>query len=78
MSNHPVDIPLFIDGEFVASRSAEYSEVVNPATQAVLARVPMATPDEVQVAAAQAAFSTWRKTPIGARAPLFTLSAVDS
>jgi len=73
MSAHLVDIPLFIDGQFVASRSTQWTEVVNPATQEVLARVPMSTPDEVQaaVAAAQAAFATWRKTPIGARARIF-------
>ncbi|MBB3293899.1 malonate-semialdehyde dehydrogenase (acetylating)/methylmalonate-semialdehyde dehydrogenase [Mitsuaria sp. BK045] len=66
-------IPLLINGEFVQSRSAEWRDVINPATQQRLARVPMATPDEVQaaVAAAREAFKTWRKTPIGARARIF-------
>ena len=43
------------------------------ATQQVLARVPLATAEEVDaaVASARAAFVTWRKTPIGARARIF-------
>ena len=66
-------IPLLINGEFVASRTTQWRDVVNPATQEVLARVPLATPEEVNaaVAAAKAAFVTWRKSPIGARARIF-------
>ncbi|WP_295517585.1 CoA-acylating methylmalonate-semialdehyde dehydrogenase [uncultured Pseudomonas sp.] len=67
------DVPLLIDGQFVTSTSRESREVINPATQEVLARVPFATAEEVQraVASAKAAFATWRKTPIGARARIF-------
>ena len=67
------DVPLLIDGQFVSSTSRESREVINPATQKVLARVPFATAEEVQraVASAKAAFATWRKTPIGARARIF-------
>jgi malonate-semialdehyde dehydrogenase (acetylating)/methylmalonate-semialdehyde dehydrogenase len=66
-------IPLLINGEFVESRTTQWRDVVNPATQQVLARVPMATQDEVAaaIASAQAAFKTWKKTPIGARARIF-------
>jgi malonate-semialdehyde dehydrogenase (acetylating)/methylmalonate-semialdehyde dehydrogenase len=66
-------VKLLIDGAFVESRSSEWRDVVNPATQAVLARVPFATVDEVNaaVAAASQAFRTWRKTPIGVRARIF-------
>ena len=66
-------IKLLIDGEWVASRTSQWREVINPATQEVLARVPFATPEELNaaVAAAQKAFTTWRKTPIGARARIF-------
>jgi malonate-semialdehyde dehydrogenase (acetylating)/methylmalonate-semialdehyde dehydrogenase len=66
-------VKLLIDGEFVESRSTQWRDVVNPATQAVLARVPMATAEEVDAAVASAAraFKTWRKTPIGARARIF-------
>ena len=67
------NIPLLIGGKLVASRSEEWRDIVNPATQQLLARVPMATADEVDaaVASARAAFATWRKTPIGARARIF-------
>ena len=79
MSANPVFIPqiptvkLLIGGRFVESRSTEWRDIVNPATQEVLARVPFATDEEIgqAVAAAQQAFTTWRKTPIGARARIF-------
>ena len=66
-------VKLLIDGEFVESTTTQWRDVVNPATQAVLARVPFATPAEVDaaVAAAKTAFRTWRKTPIGTRARIF-------
>ncbi|WP_155632107.1 aldehyde dehydrogenase family protein, partial [Burkholderia vietnamiensis] len=60
---------LLIDGAFVESRSAEWGDIVNPATQQTIGRVPYATPDEVDaaIAAAQRAFQTWKTTSIGAR-----------
>ncbi|MEZ0603123.1 CoA-acylating methylmalonate-semialdehyde dehydrogenase [Paraburkholderia sp. IW21] len=60
---------LLIDGEFVESKTTEWRDIVNPATQKVLALVPFATIDEVDAAirSAHAAFATWRNTPIGAR-----------
>jgi malonate-semialdehyde dehydrogenase (acetylating)/methylmalonate-semialdehyde dehydrogenase len=66
-------VKLLINGEFVESKTTEWRDVVNPATQQVLARVPFATQDEINaaVAAAKEAFKTWRKTPIGARARIF-------
>ncbi|NWL23400.1 CoA-acylating methylmalonate-semialdehyde dehydrogenase [Pseudomonas umsongensis] len=66
-------VKLLINGEFVESRSTEWRNVVNPATQEVLARVPFATAEEMDaaVASAKEAFKTWRKTPIGARSRIF-------
>ncbi|CDF83963.1 CoA-acylating methylmalonate-semialdehyde dehydrogenase [Pseudomonas sp. QL9] len=66
-------VKLFIDGKPVESTSSEWREVINPATQEVLARVPFATAAEVDraVASAKAAFKTWKKTPIGTRARIF-------
>ncbi len=66
-------VKLLIGGKFVESKTTEWRNVVNPATQEVLARVPFATPDEIEaaVASAKEAFKTWRKTPIGARARIF-------
>ncbi|MFI4980510.1 MAG: CoA-acylating methylmalonate-semialdehyde dehydrogenase [Nevskiales bacterium] len=66
-------VKLLIGGEFVESRTTQWRDVVNPATQEVLARVPFATPQELDAAvgAAREAFKTWRKTPIGVRARIF-------
>lgn len=60
---------LLIDGQWVESQTSEWHDIVNPATQQVLAKVPFATADEVNAAidAAQRAFQTWKLTPIGAR-----------
>ena len=62
-------VKLLINGEFVESATREWRDIVNPATQEVLARVPFATADEVDAAirSAHAAFATWKNTPIGAR-----------
>jgi malonate-semialdehyde dehydrogenase (acetylating)/methylmalonate-semialdehyde dehydrogenase len=66
----PPTVKLLINGEFVASKTTEWREVVNPATQAVLAHVPFASDAEIDaaIAAAKAAFKTWKNTPIAARA----------
>ncbi|WP_152222857.1 CoA-acylating methylmalonate-semialdehyde dehydrogenase [Pseudomonas sp. SCB32] len=66
-------VKLFLDGKPVESTTSEWRDVINPATQEVLARVPFATPEEVDraVASAKAAFKSWKKTPIGARARIF-------
>ena len=66
-------VKLLINGEFVESRSEQWRDVVNPATQEVLARVPFATGEEIDAAvnSASQAFQSWRKTPIGARARIF-------
>ncbi len=63
-------VKLFVDGRFVESKAKAWRDVVNPATQEVLARVPMCGGDEVDLAvrAAAEAFKTWRNTPISARA----------
>ena len=74
MSNNNIPtVKLLINGEFVESKTDQWRDVVNPATQEVLARVPFATQDEINAAVANAkeAFKTWRKTPIGARARIF-------
>ena len=66
-------VKLLIGGQFVESKTTQWRDVVNPATQQVLARVPFATPAEVDaaVASAKEAFKTWRKTAIGTRARIF-------
>ncbi|HXZ47818.1 MAG TPA: CoA-acylating methylmalonate-semialdehyde dehydrogenase [Usitatibacter sp.] len=63
-------VKLLVDGRFVESTAREWRDVVNPATQEVLARVPMCGADEVDAAvrSAAGAFRAWRNTPIAARA----------
>ncbi|MCH8499758.1 MAG: CoA-acylating methylmalonate-semialdehyde dehydrogenase [Marinobacter sp.] len=65
-------IPLFIDGEFIQSRTDHWIDVTNPATNAVIARVPEATDAEMQQAIASAAdaFKIWREVPVSERARL--------
>ena len=60
---------LLIDGKFVESTTQEWRDIVNPATQEVVGRVPFATKAEVDAAVASAAkaFQTWRLTPLGTR-----------
>src|SRR3984893_5904279 len=66
-------VKLLINGEWLDSTTTHWRDVINPATQEVLARVPLATTAEVNraVAAAKQAFKSWRKTPIGTRARIF-------
>ena len=63
------EIPLFINGQPVRSQSPEWRDVINPATQEVVARVPFATVDEVNraVASAKEAFKSWRKVSLAQR-----------
>ncbi len=54
----------YINGEWVESESEQILDVVNPATQKTLAKVPMSIRDEVNTAieAAKEAFPEWRQT----------------
>ena len=63
-------VKLLIDGQLVESATTEWRDVINPATQEVLARVPFATDAEIDaaVAAAKRAFKSWKATPLAARA----------
>jgi malonate-semialdehyde dehydrogenase (acetylating)/methylmalonate-semialdehyde dehydrogenase len=66
-------IPLFLNGKFVESSASQYLPVINPATQEILAEVPLATADEVDhaVATAKTAFISWKEIPVPERARLF-------
>jgi malonate-semialdehyde dehydrogenase (acetylating)/methylmalonate-semialdehyde dehydrogenase len=63
-------VKLLIGGKYLESKAKDWRDVVNPATQQVLARVPMCGADEVDqaVRSAAEAFKTWRNVPIGQRA----------
>lgn len=60
---------LLINGNFIESETQQWQDIVNPAMQQVIGRVPFATAQEVDAAiqAAQDAFASWRQTPIQAR-----------
>ncbi len=62
-------IPMIINGEPVQSTSGNLVDVLNPATQEVVAQVPFATLDEVDAAVANAkeAFKSWRQVSIAKR-----------
>ena len=55
----------FVDGSLVAGESGRWSEVFEPASGAISARVPLANAAEVgaTIGAAQAAFPAWSATP---------------
>ncbi len=64
-----LELENYVNGEWVKSKSEEVIDVINPATQKTLAKVPMSTKEEVSEAikAAQEAFPEWRRTPPLAR-----------
>ncbi|MCS6825088.1 MAG: CoA-acylating methylmalonate-semialdehyde dehydrogenase [Caldilinea sp.] len=69
----------YINGEWRESKATTYLNVPNPATDEVLATVPLSPPEEVDEAArlALAAFPAWRRTPATARIQyLFKLKAL--
>ena len=63
----------YINGEWVDSESKETRDVINPATNELIARVPLSTSSEVDKAieAARESFQAWRETPPLTRARYF-------
>jgi malonate-semialdehyde dehydrogenase (acetylating)/methylmalonate-semialdehyde dehydrogenase len=61
---------MLLGGKFVESQTTEWHDVVNPATQEVIAQVPFSTDAEINaaVASAKEAYKTWKNTPLAARA----------
>ena len=69
----------FVDGGWHKVSTGEALQVLNPASTAVLAEVPLSPAAEVgnAVDAATKAFGLWRRTPVGERIqPLFKLKAL--
>ncbi|GIP49865.1 methylmalonate semialdehyde dehydrogenase [acylating] 2 [Paenibacillus sp. J53TS2] len=60
----------WIGGHWVASASSQTEDVYNPATGETLAKVPLSTPADVDVAvtAAAEAYAAWSQTPVPRRA----------
>ncbi|KAL6964201.1 Methylmalonate-semialdehyde dehydrogenase [acylating], mitochondrial [Sarracenia purpurea var. burkii] len=65
----PSRVPNLIGGSFIDSKSSEFIDVINPATQEVVSQVPLTTNEEFKaaVSAAKDAFPFWRNTPITTR-----------
>lgn len=65
----PPKVKVLIGGEFLDSQAQEWIDVINPATQDVVSRLPLTTPEEFQSAvdAAKQAFPAWRNTPVTSR-----------
>mmetsp|Transcript_23712 Transcript_23712/g.32656 ORF Transcript_23712/g.32656 Transcript_23712/m.32656 type:complete len:544 (-) Transcript_23712:235-1866(-) len=63
------DVKLLVDGKLVSSKASSWIDVVNPATQEIVGRVPEITQSEFDdaVTSAATAFPKWRDTPITTR-----------
>jgi malonate-semialdehyde dehydrogenase (acetylating)/methylmalonate-semialdehyde dehydrogenase len=70
VAEQPPTVKMLLQGKFIESQTNEWHDVVNPATQEVLAQVPFATDAEIDaaVASAKEAYQSWKQTPIAARA----------
>jgi len=73
----PEDLANLIDGRWVPAQAGGVVEHRDPATGAVVARVPESTPADVELAveAARRAFRTWRLTPAPRRAEVLFRAA---
>lgn len=56
------ELSLYINGEFLGIEGRRHQDVVNPATEEVVGRLPLATREDLDTAveAAHRAFLTWR------------------
>jgi aldehyde dehydrogenase (NAD+) len=68
---------LYVNGAWVPSSSGEGVDIVNPATEEVVDRVPAGSPNDVEaaVAAARAAFPDWSARPPAERAAYLAAAA---
>ncbi|RZV50586.1 MAG: NAD-dependent succinate-semialdehyde dehydrogenase [Sphingomonadaceae bacterium] len=66
---YQTDLKLFIDGAWRAGEGRDCHAVINPATAATIAELPLATEADLDeaLAAAKKAFPGWRDTPVDKR-----------
>jgi malonate-semialdehyde dehydrogenase (acetylating)/methylmalonate-semialdehyde dehydrogenase len=59
----------YMNNSWVKSHASEYIDVINPATQELLAQTPLSSVDELDQAAlsAEKAFIEWKSTPVTER-----------
>ena len=78
----PVQHPMYIDGQFVSGRGDGWIDVLNPATEALLSRIPDGTAEEARLAidAAERAQPGWeaRCRPLSVRAGCAKLPPVSA
>lgn len=70
---------MFVDGKFVESKTSEWIDVHDPATNKVVTRVPKCTKDELQAAleSNKKAFKSWSNTSVLSRQQvMFKLQAL--
>jgi len=67
---YPNDLGLYIDGAWRRSEGRDSHRVVNPATGATLAELPLATAADLDeaLAATERGFASWRKVDVNQRA----------
>ena len=70
--NEPV-LQNYINGVWISSDCENFREVTNPATDELLAKVPVSTLSELDdaVQIAHKAFQTWRRVPVTTRIQYF-------
>lgn len=60
----------YIGGQWIEAQTEKYEDVPNPASDQTIARVPLSTPNDIDMAVKEAtkAFAVWSKTPVPKRA----------
>ncbi len=76
-TTYNADLALFIDGKWRSGEGRETHAVVNPATGATIAQLPLATAADLDeaLAAADKGFKQWRVTDVNARAAVLHKAA---
>ena len=71
MSELPI-MKLYINGQYIDSKSEKFNTIYDPSTGKAIAQVPCCTKEEVEaaIAAAKAAYTAWKNTPVRKRAAI--------
>jgi succinate-semialdehyde dehydrogenase/glutarate-semialdehyde dehydrogenase len=77
MTDYAADLKLFIDGVWHAGEGREAMPVLNPASGAAMADLPVATAADLDaaLAAAEAGFKAWRATDVAVRGAILRKAA---
>ncbi|MFC4291011.1 NAD-dependent succinate-semialdehyde dehydrogenase [Sphingorhabdus arenilitoris] len=72
MTAYPTDLKFYIAGSWRSGEGRDHHQVINPATGAVLAELPLATPDDLDeaLAAVERGFKSWSAVDVNARAAI--------